>query len=1585
MKKNLLFLIITLMLITASVFIITSYAADGVVEPIHSGEWGDLHWTLNENTGELIISGSGDMDDFSLDEIDNLESNHFAPAWHSYRAKIVTVEIQNGITSIGDYAFYQCTSLASITFPDYGLISIGTSSFNRCTNLTSATFSQGLSRIENLAFYRCSNLTTVNFSYGLKSIGYAAFAECNNLTHIALSDELESIGNSVFANCGSLKSLTIPRNLKIIETDAFFCCGLNDVYVTDVESWLNISFGDKDSHPNQFATLHILDRNGTESIDLVLSDQVTNIRNYAFENYSGLTNITIPNSVTRIGDYAFSHCSNLKTITFPKSITSLGENILNGCDGLTDIYITDVVSWLNIDIENRYPIAWNSVTHILDQNGNEITELVIPEGITSIRDGGAFRDCVALRSVKIPNGVTDIGSSAFLGCYNITRVDLPDSIINIGGSAFSGCYRLTDITIPDSITSIGSYAFDGCSGLTSFTIPDGVSRIENGTFSECYNLTNITIPDGITYIGDSAFYKCDTLTNIELPYGVESIGKEAFRYCSGLIRITLPESIVNISSYAFHSCENLINVIIPEGVTSISEYTFYNCINLTQIIIPKNVTNIGYSAFNGCNNLKNVSLSEGVISIGKWAFAGCNSLKNITIPSSITTIGDNAFNGCGLDDIYIYDVEAWLNISFGNIESYPNRSGTLHFIDENGNDIKDITFSKNITQIGTYSFCNSTIVSILLTDNITDIGYRAFANCYGLKNILIPEGVISIGDSAFSGCSSLESVTIPDSVISLGDSVFSLCSSLESVTIPEGIVSIGGGMFYECTQLCNINIPNSIVSIGNSAFYGCYNLKTLTIPSRVTMVENAAFLGCTGLKHIYISDINAWLNIAFEDWTAKPNYYGALHILDENGNEISELVIPDSITEIWEYAFMNSTLISIIIPDSVVAIDSCAFSNCTNLKSLKIGKGVTHIGYNVFSGCNSLEDIFVTDIEAWLNISYGQNDYDNNHLNYYGTLHFIDEDGNEITEIIIPNSITEIRNYAFMNSVFTSIEISNSVTSIGEHAFYNCNNLTNVVFATNSSLTGIGAAAFSGCSSLTSIAIPVGIVSIGNSAFWGCNSLTSILLPNSITEIGEAAFGGCSQLTNITLPESISTITNFMFYGCSSLETVVISSNITSIGYRAFYECDSLETVFLPYGFTSIGSEAFYNSGLRKLYVPNTITNIAYQALLSSPRVHVIYCGTVDEWSAVSKSDFNVNYFGRISYHEYQWSSDEETHSGVCTLCEATYAATSHEFIDMGIVQQPTHTQEGIRTYTCKDCSKTKNEAIEKLPEHDYEYKTWEYHDEQQHKKVCACGDTIYEAHGEWQDFGIYKFPTHFEDGIQRYQCPICYGTKDETIPKEEHNLVCYWYNDTQHEISCNSSNCDLLIYEDHTWGEPIIQREATHYRTGIKQYICLGCNKIKQVEIEKLPDHTYDDWIVTQQPTEETPGVKEKACACGHTITEAIPVLEHDYEEIVTKPTCVDQGYTNYTCKNCGHQYKDNYVSANGHSYDNDKDATCNKCYYKREIVQKQPANNTPTNTNQKESSNKNVGPIIGVTIGGLGVGSFAVYWFVLRKKKKL
>ncbi len=498
--------------------------------------------------------------------------------------------------------------------------------------------------------------------------------------------------------------------------------------------------------------------------------------------------------------------------------------------------------------------------------------------------------------------------------------------------------------------------------------------------------------------------------------------------------------------------------------------------------------------------------------------------------------------------------------------------------------------------------------------SIVELKQYAFENVLTIKNLIIPTTINKIEQSAIYGCNSLERITIPF----IGDSL----NSTKTFGYIFGATSYSNHTNYIPKSLTNIILQEGTKKISDYAFYYCNNLKSLELPSSLVKIGGSAFFSCYMFSHVYYNGtIETWCNIdfGFNDGSNPMTY--AEHFYLKNNDvwcEVFEINIPNTITKIGQYQFCGfDNITSVKLSTNITTIGYQAFKNCSNLVSINVPENVTSIGQS-FVNCSNLSEIYYEgDIESWCNIKF--NDWKDNPMLYAEKFYMkgLNCDWNEVTEIIIPDSVTVIGSNQFCGfDNVLNIVISNYTVCVEENAFYKCSSLTNVYYEGTieswcnisfevsgsnpmwfaehfymknkegnwyevteieipNTITQIGDDQFSGFENVTSITIPEGVTSIGSSAFYGCSSLTSINIPEGVTSIGSSTFYGCSSLTSINIPKSVTSIGDSAFYGCSSLTSINIPEGVTSIGSSAFYNCSNLTSITIPSGVTSIGNNAF--------------------------------------------------------------------------------------------------------------------------------------------------------------------------------------------------------------------------------------------------------------------------------------------------------------------------------------------------------------------------------------------------------------------------
>ena len=328
--------------------------------------------------------------------------------------------------------------------------------------------------------------------------------------------------------------------------------------------------------------------------------------------------------------------------------------------------------------------------------------------MTSIGDG-AFANCSSLKgSLRIPNSVTSIGSSAFSGCTGLTSITIPNSVTNIDNFTFSGCSGLNSITIPSSVTSIGSDSFAGCSGLNSITIPESVATINNYTFAGCSGLTSISIPNSVTSISDYAFQGCSGLNSVIIGNSVTNIGNGAFKDCTSLPSISIPNSVTSINKYAFEDCSNLTSVTITSNTIASNSYDSSS--TLTSIF---------------GSQVTEYIFGDDVQSIGQYACYNSPSLTKVCIGSGMKNIGLSAFQDCSnLNEVEFSSIESLCNIQLGNTYSNPLYYSHHLYID------------------------GSEVENLVLPDELTTIDSR-FQRCVSFSYVSIPASVTTIVYNAF--------------------------------------------------------------------------------------------------------------------------------------------------------------------------------------------------------------------------------------------------------------------------------------------------------------------------------------------------------------------------------------------------------------------------------------------------------------------------------------------------------------------------------------------------------------------------------------------------------------------------------------------------------------------------------------------------------------------------------------------------------------------------------------------------------------------------------------------------------------------
>ena len=700
MFKKIVMTIAIFALLLAAVSFVQTPALSGVQQVAFaettSGTCGEnLTWVLDSN-GKLTISGTGAMTNYS---------SSVNPPWNDYLTSITSVVIEEGVTTIGDYAFRTAKALTSVSIPDT-VETIGLYSFQQCSALESITVPANVKKINGYAFSN-TGLKNVTLNNGLETLGVGAFENCK-MESISIPESVTSIGSYAFYNCTSLKSINIPKNITALsEYMLSNCTALENISVSPANSSFSSADGIVFDKYKQTVIKCPEGKSGSYSVP----SGVKAIADSAFISCTKLTEIILPDTVSSIGTEAFYGCTSIKEMKIPSGVSAISYGSLRSCSALEKVIIPSSVTiiesyafhnsnnlclvlyagteseWGQITIAtpnglladaikayNYNPNNANAVVAsgtcgaylnwTLDSTG-KLT--ISGEGIMSnykLEDLPWYKLRNLITSVEMNAGTT-IGINAFNGCVNLKSVKLCSGIGSVGQSAFYGCTSLESITLPSSITAISGNAFQNCTALKEIAIPSGVKHINAFMFDGCTALEKVTIPESVTSMDTGVFRNCTSLESISLPSGLTQIGSYSFQGCTALKEIEIPSGVTYIDPHLFDGCTSLKSISIPEGVTTIDKAAFADCTALESVTFPSTLKTVGGSAFRRCSALKKIVLPEGLTTISGYAFEYCNSLEEITMPRTVTTVSDYAFNECkALSTIYYGgNSDEWVMIS----------------------------------------------------------------------------------------------------------------------------------------------------------------------------------------------------------------------------------------------------------------------------------------------------------------------------------------------------------------------------------------------------------------------------------------------------------------------------------------------------------------------------------------------------------------------------------------------------------------------------------------------------------------------------------------------------------------------------------------------------------------------------------------------------------------------------------------------------------------------------------------------------------------------------------------------------------
>lgn len=650
---------------------------------VHKGSCGEnLVWEYDTVEQTLVIRGNGPM--YPYEEIVEIP-------WYYYRARINSLVIEEGVTSVCAFAFKYFSSLSSVTLPTT-LHKIGVFAFDESLYYkTKSNWKDGMLLIDR-------HLIEVDFDQLPQ--------------HFELPSDLLTIGENAFCNCVQLKQITIPTTVQYIGDYAFaYCENLEKIEIPSKITSLNF---------NVFAYCSSL-----SEITFAPGTDIEIIYEEAFKNCFSLKEINIPASTREIRREAFSGCTSLQSVFIPQNLSYIGENAFGFCallaafevDEMNSVYcsVDGVLYSKDLTRLLYYPAARPGDAYEVPDTVTKIdaytffnciclTHITISDAVTEIAPF-AFYSCSALQSITLSRGIEIINSYTFYECSALQSVVIPESVHKICDYAFAGCDSLSEITLPDSLTYISATAVEDTACYKNpenrkdgvfyignhliaadasvlagtYTVAEGTRTIAPFAFAHSKLLSAVLIPDTVTHIGEQAFYACTALENITLSRKLQRIGFAAFEetaffekdenwtngilclgncllkadaeQCSGVVDIDM--NVRCIAEQAFSACEKVTQIDLPYGIQTVPAAAFYACTALRSVYFPHTVSTVGESAFYDCTALEEVSLQENVKRIGLAAFRNCTALRSVLIPQGVQLIDSLAFDGCtALEKVY---------------------------------------------------------------------------------------------------------------------------------------------------------------------------------------------------------------------------------------------------------------------------------------------------------------------------------------------------------------------------------------------------------------------------------------------------------------------------------------------------------------------------------------------------------------------------------------------------------------------------------------------------------------------------------------------------------------------------------------------------------------------------------------------------------------------------------------------------------------------------------------------------------------------------------------------------------------------
>ncbi len=963
-----------------------------------------------------------------------------------------------------------------------------------------------------------------------------------------------------------------------------------------------------------------------------------------YSSQSSIKSVLINEGVTSIGESAFAGYSGLSSVTIPESVTSIGEFAFAWCISLA-VHISNLAAWCKIS----YPIGSGYNLYL---NGNLITDLVIPNSVTSIGEG-TFSNCNSLTSVTIPNSVTSIGERTFSNCNSLTSVSIPNSVTSIGENTFSWCSSLTSVMIPNSVTSIGEHAFESCNSLTSVTIGNSVTSIGDWAFFNTGNSPSsfvffTTVPPTI------GTYTFDFSNEI---YYVPCGTKEDY--------ISAWKTFVNLSSELINYLPAPeISVSFDANSGNVEKNVEGTICDATATITAEAKTGYHFVQWNDGNNEnpRTITLTQDTSFTAEFAKNrySITAVPNDVYQGSVTGGGVAEY----LDQMTLtavpqtgYHFNYWENKSskyYDNpltVTAREDATFTAYF----ALTIYNITTKADLTQGRVTAPAQSTFIEPVTMTAVPNTGYEFVQ--WNDGNTDNPRIVVLTQDTTFTAefaKSKYTIITKPDNESHGTTNGNIVAEYMEKVTMTAEALYGYHFDYWEAGENKYYENPLTITVKGDTTYTAVYAPNVYSIVTKADASEGTVTVPAQAnyLEEVTITAIpnNGYEFVQWNDGNTD-NPRTVVLTQDTTFTALFEPVVSGTCGEnnalTWYYDREKAEL-SITGKGKLNSNFAYGIEAPENAICLVVGEDVTIVSSEAFKEFSKLQTV------TWnaTNCEIAGTPFQNTITTMiFGEKvdkvpSYICNKLSNLNSVTIPNSVINIGSNAFSGCTgLTKITIPTSVNAIGNNAFMGCDNITSVVwnakncnrykfgaqvesFVFGNEVEIIPAGICSGMNKLPTMTIPNSVTSIGDQAFSRCSGLTSMKIGNSVTSIGYYAFEGCSGLTSMTIPNSVTSIGDWAFDGCSGLTSITIPKSVTSIGDVPFLLCSNLKTIdidadnpnyssergvlfnkdkttliqcpggkqgtfAIPNAVTSIGNYAFSAcSDLTSVTIPNSVTNI---------------------------------------------------------------------------------------------------------------------------------------------------------------------------------------------------------------------------------------------------------------------------------------------------------------------------------------------------------------------------------------------------------